>query len=280
MRILIALFAWFCVSVQAIAASPFDGTWVYDMSTLKVLKGSTDGFEIVNGVYRCLHCSRPQLPTPTDGQPHRKYSDAEDMIAVRVDSPYQVTRIEYSQFGTKGDVTTSVFTVSQDGQKRSLSWSQTSAEGYPKSKGTQESVRLTKAKPGAHLASGMWEQTSPDTDVVNPPMSLQIDADRIHLASDTFSVDGRFNGQDFLPNEKNDRSRHSFRRISPSAFEWQYKDFRSVVQYILTYELSEDHKTLTETQFVPSSTYKAQIQMHKPPGVCGGLFRLPQDTGC
>ncbi len=135
------------------AATGIDGTWVADLSTVK-LEGSPDELLLKDGTYTCSTCV-PPLTIPADGEYHdvtgRDYSDA---IAVKVDSDSQVT-----MRSKKGDqeMGSSTYTVAPDGKTMTQAYTDTSVPNAPPVTGKTTMNRVGEAPAGAHAISGKWQ---------------------------------------------------------------------------------------------------------------------------
>lgn len=166
---------------QAMADSPFDGTWKADASTAN-FPTKPDMFVLNGGMYDCKTCA-PAYTVKADGtdQPvtgHPYYNTE----AVKVVDDHTV------QFTDKKDgktVTTTTVTVAPDGKTSSFEFSDSSnTNGAPVTgKGTNKQVAAGPA--GSHAISGSWILTSYSGSDNGLTVTYKTDADMLTMTSPT-----------------------------------------------------------------------------------------------
>lgn len=136
----------------AFAASPFDGTWKADMSSVK-WPSKPGNYLLKDGMYSCKTCV-PAYTIKADGTdqaiPGDKYIDTE---AVKVVDDHT------TQFTDKKGgkvVSTSTITVAKDGNTLDMTFTDSSDSNAEPVTGKGTSVRVGRAVAGAHISSGMW----------------------------------------------------------------------------------------------------------------------------
>jgi hypothetical protein len=144
------------VPAQALADSPFDGTWKADVSTANMPK-KPDQYLLKDGMYGCMTCA-PAYNIKADGtdQPvsGHPYFNTE---AVKVVDDHTVQITDKKDGKT---VTTTTVTAAADGKTVTFEFTDSSnSNGAPVTgKGTQTKVAAGPA--GSHAISGSWITTS------------------------------------------------------------------------------------------------------------------------
>ena len=136
--------------MAAFAASPFDGTWVAKLDSMK-LSDKPDVLVLDKGMYRCSTCA-PSYEVKADGADHAVTGHAYyDSVAVSVAGPnsVQLTRKQAGKVAY-----TDSYTISADGKSMTEKWSDRTG----KEEATMEitNVRVAPAPAGAHALSGSW----------------------------------------------------------------------------------------------------------------------------
>jgi len=179
---------------SAEASSPFDGTWVADLSSQGGLP--VDDYLVSDGTYACRSCSPPRS-YPADGKPHAIPGDADvTSESVTVAGPRAIVTHIVSPAMTRS----TTMTVSPDG------WTATyiSIDHRPGVKGPLRTEYLAKriapAPAGAHPVSGKWQGLR----YVSVPVQLR--TTELHIVGNSLtyrvpigvSYTARFDG-DFVP---------------------------------------------------------------------------------
>ena len=138
---------------QALADSPFDGTWKVDLSGGSLPRDPVR-FLVRDGMFTCRTCG-PEYTIKADGtdQPVRGHRDY-DTVAIKLVDDHTIQETDKLNGRT---VTTSTMTVAPDGKTARFEFragSSNSKAGPVTGSGTE---RLVAAGPsGSHVASGSW----------------------------------------------------------------------------------------------------------------------------
>jgi hypothetical protein len=139
----------FAASV-AMAQGPFDGTWKFNTSSLKVDK--PDEYQVSNGRYVCASCY-PKIDVKADGTDQKvtgvPYFDTENVKVVDDRS------IETTEKKGGTEVGNGKFNVSEDGTTLTVKWSFVSASGKS-GNGTTVYKRLGSTPSSGNMVSGQW----------------------------------------------------------------------------------------------------------------------------
>ena len=132
------------------AASPFDGTWIGNVESMK-FSDKPDVLVLDKGMYGCSTCV-PPYEVKADGTDHAVTGHAYyDSVAVRVESPDSVQVIRK----LAGKVTyASSYTISADGKSMHEKW--TDLTGKDEATMDFTNVRVAPSPAGAHTLSGSW----------------------------------------------------------------------------------------------------------------------------
>ncbi len=141
---------------QAMADSPFDGTWKADMSSVK-MPTKPDIYVLKDGMYDCKTCTPPFTikadgsDQPVTGHPYF------DTVAIKVVDDHTIQETDKKNGKT---VTTSTVTVAPDGKTATFEFTDSSnTNAAPVTgKGTQKQV--AKGPAGSHATSGSWVTTA------------------------------------------------------------------------------------------------------------------------
>jgi hypothetical protein len=141
---------------QAIAASPFDGTWKINVSTANMPK-KPDIYVLKDGMYSCQTCG-PGYTIKADGTDqavtgHPYY----DTVAIKVVDDHTIQ--ETDKKGGK-TVTTSSVTVAPDGKTATFQFTDSSNTNAAPVTGKGEQKLVKPGLAGAHAISGSWITTS------------------------------------------------------------------------------------------------------------------------
>jgi hypothetical protein len=148
-----ALFALAPAAVHA--QSPFDGTWVIDVSKAQ-MPSKPDVYVLQNGMYQCRSCV-PPTNIKADGNFQKVTGDPyTDAMSVKVIDSHTVD--EAFQKGGK-TVSTTRFTVSADGRTALLAFTDDSNPAGGPVTGSVTMTRLAPGPPGSHAISGTWRES-------------------------------------------------------------------------------------------------------------------------
>jgi hypothetical protein len=152
-RMLATLLSLAALPAFAVAASPFDGTWIWDPASAQ-LPDRPDVYLLDKGMYDCKSCV-PPISAKADGADHpvkdHPYSDS---IAVTIVDPHTV-KATYKKGGKLTGLET--LTVSEDGKSLADAY-EDHTESAPISSRTRYE-RIAPAPAGAHALSGSWRAT-------------------------------------------------------------------------------------------------------------------------
>lgn len=141
----------------ALAASPFDGNWVWDVSSAQI-PDRPDIYLVAHEMYTCKSCV-PEVTAKADGADHpvtgNPYADS---IAVNIVDPHTL-KATYKKGGKVTGI--DVMTVSDDGKSLKDDYEDHS-ESAPSSYHTL-SKRVAAGPADAHALSGSWQSTKFDS---------------------------------------------------------------------------------------------------------------------
>ncbi len=140
--------------LSALAQSPFDGAWKFDMSSAQFAE-KPDTFSLHNGEYTCATCT-PKIAVRADGADHDLTGEQDyETLAVKQvdDKTVQFTRKKAGRV-----VNESTDTVSPDGNTLSVEYKDFLPEGQPTT-GKIIFTRVARKPKGAHAISGSWRSS-------------------------------------------------------------------------------------------------------------------------
>lgn len=157
MRILMAA-GVLCAAIlpaQAIADSPFDGTWKADVSSANFAK-KPDVYVLKDGMYNCETCA-PAYTIKADGSDQTVSGHPYlDSVAIKIVDPHTVQ--ETDKKGGK-TVTTSTTTIAADGKSGDVEFSDSSNTNGAPVTGKMTIKQIAAGPAGAHAISGSWIAT-------------------------------------------------------------------------------------------------------------------------
>jgi len=170
------------LSVPALAASPFDGTWTINVGTVQPPDKPSD-FLLQGGSYSCLSCA-PAYTIPADGAAHAIAGNPYfDKVAIKVVDARTVVETD-SKAGKV--LWTYTMSVSADGQDMTTLMIDNSAVNGVPARGTIIRARVKEAPAGAHVVSGTWRATKyegfSDSAIV---FTLKTDGDKVSFSQPT-----------------------------------------------------------------------------------------------
>jgi hypothetical protein len=140
------------VPVEAVAQSPFDGTWRIDPESQR-FSAKPDIYLLKEGRYQCITCD-PQLDLPADGADHPITGEpCYDTVSVRVVNDHTTEETDKRNGKTVG---TTRIIVSPDGKTATTEWMETCNANDDISSGKDILSRVTKGPRGSHAISGSW----------------------------------------------------------------------------------------------------------------------------
>lgn len=148
---ILAAGALLAAAAPALAASPFDGAWKTDPSSLK-MTGKPVTFAFNNGMFDCETCV-PEVKVKADGQPHPVTGAATyDAMSVATPDAHTLKRTSFKDGKAVG---TMMWAVSPDGAHAKTSYSGVTPNGQT----IHENYvfrRVNAGEKGANLVSGSW----------------------------------------------------------------------------------------------------------------------------
>ena len=183
----------FALPSLALAASPFDGTWVWDIASTK-LPGKPDVYVLDKGNYDCSSCV-PPLHAKADGTDQPRAGSAySDTLAVQVVDAHTV-KITYKKAGKVTGVDS--LSISADGNSMTEAY-EDRTESAPSTSSTM-STRIGKATAGAHALTGSWRATKVESASDNAStVVIKATADGISLKDlNGVGYDAKFDGKEY-----------------------------------------------------------------------------------
>jgi hypothetical protein len=179
--------------VMSFAASPFDGTWVADLKSVK-LPQKPEVISLNKGLYECKSCV-PALYLKANGTDQAVAGNPNyDSVAVRVVNDHRLD-ISYKLAGKL--VSMSNIAVSADGKTTTVLID--SRYGAKPVSSTFTLTRVAASVAGAHAYSGSWRTTSvEDVSKNGLSLTLRATADGLQLNDNNgMSYDAKFDGKDY-----------------------------------------------------------------------------------
>jgi len=244
MRILLAAglmaVAATAISAPARAASPFDGTWIWDASATE-LPAKPDVYQLGGGRFRCVSCPHP-YEVAADGKAHPVAGQGSfDAAGVILDSAERV-RLMTTKNGKPALQIT--YALAPGGNELSSEIADLSSGTAVTSRII--STRVAKGAADEHALSGSWRQTRIEA-ASESATTVRLKVTEISVAfSDPsgFSYDARFDGKDYPVSGVPAGRTASVRRISDRSFEETQKQDGKVAS-IITLTVAPDGKTAT-----------------------------------
>ena len=176
----------------AFAASPFDGTWKADLSTLQMPQ-KPDVFSVRNGVYTCESCV-PRVEVPADMASHPVTGHPYyDRIAIRVvdDRTIRIAQRLKGKLMFVGEQK-----VSPDGKTLTFAFRDMGSPSGKVVTGRGVEHRVGPAPAGAHAVSGSWKpERVQDVSEAGLTVSFRMAGDTLHMQAPTGeSYDARIGG--------------------------------------------------------------------------------------
>jgi hypothetical protein len=141
---------------QAMADSPFDGTWKGDLSSVNMPK-APDIYVLKEGLYTCKTCA-PAYSIKADGtdQPVAGHPYF-DTVAIKVVDDHTIQETDKKAGKT---VTTSTTTIAADGKTGTFEFTDSSNTNAAPVTGKGAIKQVAKGPAGSHAVSGSWITTS------------------------------------------------------------------------------------------------------------------------
>lgn len=226
------------IAAPAHAASPFDGTWIWDAAATE-LPTKPDAYQLGNGRFRCVSCPSP-YELAADGKPHPIAGQSgSDAATVTVESAQRV-RLTTTKGGKPA--TQIVYTLAPDENALTTDISDLSSGTAVTSR--IASSRVSRGGAGEHALSGSWRQTRIEAASESATtVRLKVTTSSVAFSDPSgFSYDARFDGKDYPVSGMGPGRTASVRRISDNSFEETQKQDGKVVS-IISLTVAPDRKT-------------------------------------
>jgi len=259
-RLIPALLSLTSLPALAAAASPLDGTWVWDASSAK-LPDRPDVYLVDKGHYDCSSCV-PPVSAAADGKDHpvtgHPYTDS---IAVTIVNPHTLK----STYKMGGKVTgLDTLTVSDDG-KSLLETYEDHTESAPSTFVTRFE-RVAPAAAGAHALSGSWKATKMES-VSDNGSTFMLTMTKDGMTSKDMNgvgFDARFDGKDYPMMGDMAHTMVSVKRLGDNGFEETDKR-DGKIDSVFRMTVSADGKTAQYTVEDRRHGTTTSGTMHKKP---------------
>ncbi|HTT83397.1 MAG TPA: hypothetical protein VMF67_07940 [Rhizomicrobium sp.] len=166
---------------QALAASPFDGTWKEDIASAKISQ-EPDVFLLKDGMFTCKTCV-PSYTVKADGTDQPVSGNPYvDTIAVNATDMHNVVLTEKKSGKTTETLT---FKIAPDGKTVDVDFSGTSTNGAPYS-GSGGLKRVAHGPAGSEPISGSWLRTgltNASSSIVT--VTYKVDGDMLSMTDPT-----------------------------------------------------------------------------------------------
>ena len=214
-RLLFLMFLLPVLPALAATASPFDGTWVWDVANTQ-LPDRPDVYVLDQGMYVCKSCV-PEITAKADGADHPVTGHAySDSIAVSIVDPHTLKAV-YKKGGKVTGI--DLLTVSDDSKTLKDDYEDHS-ESAPFNFHTQ-AKRVGAGPAGAHALSGSW-QTTKITSVSENATTSTLKVTDAGVNSHDMNGTGyeaKFDGKDYPMTGDIGHTMVSVRRVDERTFE-------------------------------------------------------------
>jgi len=222
MKALLALML--AAPVAAMAATPFDGTWKTDTSTIKTSQRS-DVLAIKDGMFICSSC-KPAIKVKADGtdQPVKGH-DYYDSVAVTVVDAQNVKLVRKLAGAPASTVD---YAVSADGKTLTLSFNGT--QGAQPVTATFAESRVGKAPKSGNQVTGSWKPSSPPQ-VSDSGLTATFTGtgDGLQMKANGQSYDAKFDGKQVAIMGDPGKTMASLKKVSANTVtETDYRDGKKV----------------------------------------------------
>jgi|NGEPerStandDraft_6_1074524.scaffolds.fasta_scaffold29864_2 hypothetical protein len=176
------LFLLMLMPVLAMAQSPFDGTWKFDMNSLQFPK-KPDVYLLQNGMYECKTCV-PPINIKADGQDQKVTGHPYyDTMSIKVVDDHNVegtTKRNGKVVGTEKD------SISSDGNTLTIDWTDSGQPSGGPQTGKFMMTRVAKGPAGANLLSGSWRaQKAEQSTEAGLTWTFKINGDEVTMNNPT-----------------------------------------------------------------------------------------------
>ena len=175
------------------SAGAVDGTWKADIDSVQ-FDQKPDEYLLQGGQYSCKSCV-PTYTVAADGAFHPVTLPYADSLAVKVVDDHTIQRTAKKGGRQTGETRVS---VSADGNTLTGSFTDSSVENAPPTKGEYTETRVGPAPAGAHAVSGQWKPAKlANFNAEALTISLKVEGDTFHFSSPSgYSYDAKLDGPD------------------------------------------------------------------------------------
>jgi len=222
----------------AAAATGIDGTWKADIDSVQIDQ-KPDEYLLQAGKYSCKSCA-PSYSVAADGAFHPVSLPYADSISVKVDDDHNITRTSKKGGRPVGETKMS---VSADGNTLTGSFTDTSAENAPPTKGEYSETRVRPAPAGAHVLSGLWKPGKlSNFNAEALTFTYKVDGDMFHYSSPSgYSYDAKLDGPDVPIKGDIAGTTAAVKKVGDNAYEETDKRDGKVVS-VTTFTVAADGK--------------------------------------
>jgi hypothetical protein len=236
----VLLISWLML-VQAMAQSPFDGTWRLDTSASQPSTYHYD-YLLKDGIYHCTTCD-PPIEVRADGQDHKITGDpCSDTASVKVVDDRTTEETEKKNGKIVGTLR---MVVSADGKTATDDWTESCNAKGDVVAGQDIMSRVAEAPRGAHAISGSWKVSKrlnrSESAVL---ITLKLEADTFSFADPTDQhYKAKLDGTETPFEGDLSGSVVSVKRIGENTIEETDREDGKVVR-VARFVISDDGKTL------------------------------------
>jgi hypothetical protein len=166
---------------QALADSPFDGTWKADVSSANFAK-KPDIYVLKDGMYDCKTCA-PSYTIKADGSDQaitgHPYIDS---VAIKIVDPHTIQETDKKGGKTVGTSTT---TIAADGKTGDVEFSDSSNTNAAPVTGKVTIKQVAAGPAGAHAISGSWVATAYSGSDNGLTVTFKTDGDMLTMSDPT-----------------------------------------------------------------------------------------------
>jgi hypothetical protein len=245
--------------VMALAKSPFDGTWMTKVDSIKT-SGKPDVFELTNGMYSCSSCV-PAYKVKADGSEQpvagHDYVDHESVKVVNA------TTLEFTDKKAGKLTQTTSMTVSADGSM--LTGKFTNYTGEKPVTGGFSEKRVAAGPAGSHGTSGSWQQ-GPMSDLSDLARTVKMQStdNGLKVMWNGQVLDAKFDGKDYAWTNDPGNTMSALKKVSDSQIE--ETDHRGgKLTDIQVFTVSADGKSITAVDNDKVHDTKTSSMMEKQP---------------
>jgi len=247
--------------VQALAQSPFDGTWRINLAAESQSSTKPDVYLLQDGTYRCPTCD-PPLEIPADGRDHKIIGEpCYDTVSVKVVDDRTTEETDKRNGKAVG---TTRMTVSLDGNTATVEWTESCNAQGDVVAGKDIMARVSQRPRGAHAVSGSWRITKRMSRSDNELLvTLKLEGDTFSFADPTGqSFAARLDGTETPIKGDLSNTMASVKRIGENTIEETDKHDGKVVE-VTRFTPSADGKTMTVTMENKVRGTTRQLVAHK-----------------